>query len=71
MPKPRRGWVGVREEERGYSPLLSGGGVRASTEKIFDLLLPLCAFLKHSDTFWARFHPPWADLEQAALARQS
>ena len=48
----------------GIATLVRGfGGI--SSEKIFDIWLPLFAFLMH---FGPEFQHSWADLEQAALA---
>ena len=48
----------------GIATLVRGfGGI--SPGKMFDIWLPLFAFLLH---FWSEFQHFWADLEQAALA---
>ena len=51
---PAEGRASARgEHERGYSP--SRKGVRGiSPEKIFDLRLPLCAFLMHFGSVFSR-----------------
>ena len=58
------GTSGGGEHERGYCH--SGKRIRGiSLEKLFDIWLPLFAFLMH---FGPEFQHSWADLEQAALA---
>ena len=47
------------ESTRGGNTSLVRGVRGISPEKIFDLWLPLCAFLMH---FGPEFQPSWADL---------
>ena len=56
--------VGV-ESTRGGIATLVRGFMGISPENIFDIWLPLLAFLTH---FEPEFQHPWADLVQAALA---
>ena len=58
VPKARA-WGSVGESTRGGIPPLVSGARGISPEKIFDLRLPLCAFLMR---FEPEFQPSWADL---------